>query len=200
MWNRPGRIIVFHLLLISSRCTMEIVNPILARALDLLQRGNYELAEQQYYRAATASLENFGENDIVTARTLAHLARLRASHGKSDEALPMYERIVRIHEGLPVPSNTDHAVALMELATLREEGKSEDAEDLRRKADHILAELNARMHTTTATSDESCEGEESSECSSSGEICGGSAGSDDGAESSEFGDDTDKGGGFEIGE
>lgn len=85
------------------------------------------------------------------ARTLAHLARVRASRGKSDIALSMYERILRIHEQLPVPLNSDHAIALRELAILREENDSQAAADtLRAKADQIMAALSTKTLTSQA--------------------------------------------------
>lgn len=82
----------------------------------------------------------------------------------------MYRRIVCIHEALPQPSNSDHAVALCELASLLEEsGCEEDAAGLlRRKADGIMGELSARMEAAEKDSarsidDDDDEEEESSE-------------------------------------
>lgn len=84
--------------------------------------------------------------DIVTARTLAHLARVCSLRGKKDVAVQMYQRILRIHEALPAPLNGDHAVALSELAVIREQnGFQGDADILRRKADGIMNELGARV-------------------------------------------------------
>lgn len=147
---------------------MEAINPILAHALELLKQNNTESAEKEFARAATACCTAFGENDIVTARTLAHLARVCASRGKLDISVPMYERILRIHELLPAPSNSDHAMALMELAGLREDsGDAQAAEDLRRRADVMVAEMDARLRA--ADTDEGARGrsdeQESSEVS-----------------------------------
>lgn len=176
---------------------MEVVNPLLAKALDLLKHGNTEQAEQEFARAATASCSAFGENDIVTARTLAHLARLCASRGKLDVAVPIYERIICIHEALPVPSNTDHALALMDLASLREGGNADvragaadDADALRRKADEIMREVGARLQKEAekaqrgeeGASGDYVEGEGSEYNASSGE---GDTGEDDDSEESE---------------
>ena len=105
-------------------------------------------------QTTTANAFSSLQNDIVTARTLAHLARVCATRGKVDVAVPMYRRIVCIHEALPQPSNSDHAVALCELATLLEEsGSQEDAAGLlRRKADVIMGELSARMEAAEPVS------------------------------------------------
>lgn len=85
-------------------------------------------------------------------------------------AVPMYRRIVCIHEALPQPSNSDHAVALCELAALLEEsGSQEDAAGLlRRKADGIMGELSARIEaaekdSATSINHDDDEEEESSE-------------------------------------
>lgn len=89
--------------------------------------------------------------DIVTARTLAHLARVCSLRGKNGVAVQMYERILQIHEALPAPLNCDHAVALSELAVIREQGGSQgDADILRRKADGIMDELGARVKASSA--------------------------------------------------
>lgn len=131
---------------------METINPILAHALNLLKQNNTESAEKEFARAATACCTAFGENDIVTARTVAHLARVCASRGKLDLAIPMYERILRIHEVLPVPSNSDHAMVLTELAGLREcSGSTQAAEDLRRRADVMVTEIGARLRAADDT-------------------------------------------------
>lgn len=76
----------------------------------------------------------------------------------------MYRRIVCIHEALPQPSNSDHAVALCELATLLEEsGSQEDAAGLlRRKADVIMGELSARMEAAEQDSAGSTDDDEES--------------------------------------
>lgn len=130
---------------------MQAVNQLLAQALDLLKHGNTEQAEQEFARAAKASCHAFGENDIVTARMLAHLARLCVSRGKLDVAVSIYERIIYIHEALPATSNTDHALALMDLASLREgcraagAGAPDNADTLRRKADKIVNEVGERL-------------------------------------------------------
>ncbi|CAM9338081.1 unnamed protein product, partial [Ectocarpus sp. 4 AP-2014] len=94
----------------------------------------------------------FLQADIVTARTLAHLARVCRLQRKVDVAIQMYERILRIHEALPEPLNSDHAVALGELAALCEEGGSQGSADiLRRRADVIMMELGARAQTAESS-------------------------------------------------
>ncbi|CAM9152885.1 unnamed protein product, partial [Pylaiella littoralis] len=95
---------------------METVNPLLASALDFLKQGDVERAEKEFTEATVCSVRAFGEVDIVTARTLAHLARVCSLRGKKDVAAQMYERILRIQEALPAPVNCDHAAALSELA------------------------------------------------------------------------------------
>lgn len=150
---------------------METVNPILAHALDLLKQNKTEPAQQEFARAAAAACSTLGENDIVTARTLAHLARVCTSRGKVDEAMSIYERILRIHEALPMPSNSDHAVTLLELAFLRENAGGEVELLLRSKADRIMAEVNASMQALgqgTESSDEDEDSEDASGESSDG--------------------------------
>ncbi|CAM9166571.1 unnamed protein product, partial [Ectocarpus sp. 12 AP-2014] len=85
---------------------MEVVNPLLANALGVLKQGNTKIAEKDFTKAVSACLTAFGETDIVTARTLAHLARVCRLRGKVDVAIQMYERILRIHEALPEPLNS----------------------------------------------------------------------------------------------
>lgn len=76
------------------------------------------------------------------------------SRGKVDIAVPMYERIISIHEVLPEPSNSDHAVALLELAGLQESsGLHEEASVLRCRADDIMAKLKVQIHAATAKKD-----------------------------------------------
>ena len=105
----------------------------------------------------------------------------------------MYRRVVCIHEALPQPSNSDHAVALCELATLLEEsGSQEDATGLlRRKADGIMGELSARMEAAEKDSagsidddDDDSEEEESNKdnCEDGDGSSGNSSGSDGGPE------------------
>lgn len=165
---------------------MEAVNPLLAEGLRHLKQGNAEQAEREFARAAAACCSAFGENDIVTARTLAHLARLCVSGGKLDIAVPMYERIVRIHEALPELCNADHALALIDLANLRADGAAvgtggagggDTVDTLRRKADEIMRDVGARMverneHATTRSRNVVEDGEqedlEDDEYSSSG--------------------------------
>lgn len=144
----------------------------LARALEVLKQDCSSLAaEQGFAKASAASLEAFGEKNVVTARTLAHLARVCASRGKKDIASSMYERILRIHEALPEPSNYDHAMVLLELAALRE--TSDDANRLRRKAEEIMKEIGSRRRenpqmidqlSTGESGTESCYDSESSSC------------------------------------
>lgn len=132
---------------------MENVLPQLARALELLKNDSTcSEAEQEFAKASKASLETFGENNIITARTLAHLARVCASRDKVDVAVAMYERILRIHEALPVPSNSDHAMALLELATLKETFTDDDPDRLclRVKADQIMEEIAARAQESSS--------------------------------------------------
>lgn len=76
----------------------------------------------------------------------------------------MYERILRIHEALPAPSNCDHAVALRELAALRRESGSPAGSDtLCRKADEIMADLNARALAAAAVNSDDTESSEDDE-------------------------------------
>ncbi|CAM9598459.1 unnamed protein product, partial [Laminaria digitata] len=108
--------------------------------------------------------------------TLAHLARVVATRGKVDMAVPMYRRVICIHEALPQPSNSDHAVALCELATLLEEsgGSQEDAAGLlRRKADGIMGELSARKEAVAVKKDSagSIDDDDDDEEESSDEDC-----------------------------
>lgn len=91
----------------------------------------------------------------------------------------MYEKILRIHEALPVPVSYDHAIALSELAAIREEsGSREEADILRQRADGIVNELRSRAQQSSAkkegrksnddTSDESSdESDDETESSSS---------------------------------
>lgn len=126
--------------------SMESVHPILANALNSLQQGNTDEAEKGFAEAAAACLQEFGEVNIVTARTLAHLARVRASRDKVDLAVDTYEKILRIHKALPEPCSSDHVIALLELAELQaRRGVHAAATDLRNKADCIMVELQARM-------------------------------------------------------
>ena len=91
------------------------------------------------------------QTDIITARTLAHLARVSSLRGKKEYAIQMYERILRIHEALPVPLSYDHAIALSELAVFREEsGSHEEADALRRRADGIVKDLSSRAQQASA--------------------------------------------------
>ena len=114
------------------------------------------------------------QTDIVTARTLAHLARVCASRGNVDMAVPVYRRIICIHEALPQPSNSDHAVALSELAVLLEEnGSQEDTSILRSKADGIMAELGARMEAVAVEKDSAGSVDDDDEESSEDEREGG---------------------------
>lgn len=63
----------------------------------------------------------------------------------------MYERILRIHEALPAPLSYDHAIALSELAAIRQEsGSQEEADALRRRADGIVKELSSRAQQASA--------------------------------------------------
>lgn len=114
--------------------------------------GNVDPTYSNYeYQSACSMIL---QTDVVTARTLAHLARVCALRGKVDVAIPMYERIIRIHEALPAASNSDHAIALCELARLQEDsGSQEDAGVLHFKADEIMTELKARTQTTQAKED-----------------------------------------------
>lgn len=163
--------------------TMETINPLLANAMDLLKHGKIELAEPEFARAATACVAEFGEKDIVTARTLSHLARVCSSLGKIDLAVPMYERILRIHEALPVPANSDHAVALLELAELREDGgRQQDVGILRRRADAIITQVGARMEDMAAEKESADTGSSSEDDESSGSD--GDSGGDSGEENS----------------
>lgn len=125
------------------------------------------------YPPATAHAFSVVQTDIVTARTLAHLARVCAARGKVDMAVPMYRRVVCIHEALPQPSNSDHAVALCELATLlKESGSQEDAAGLlRRKADGIMGELSARMEAAEKDSAGSIEDDDDEEEESNKDDC-----------------------------
>lgn len=105
----------------------------------------------------------FVQIDVVTARTLAHLARVSSLRGKKEFAIQMYEKILRIHEALPEPLSYDHAIALSELAEIREEsGSHEEADTLRRRADEIVNELSYQVQQASATS----AGRESSDDSS----------------------------------
>lgn len=115
--------------------------------------------------------------DIVTARTLAHLARVSSLREKKDFAIQIYERILRIHQALPAPLSYDHAIALSELAAFREEsGSQEEADILHRRADGIIDELSSRVNkngeressddTSNESSDE--DGDETESSSSEG--------------------------------
>ncbi len=108
------------------------------------------------------------QTDIVTARTLAHLARVSSLRGKKDIACQMYERILRIHEALPEPLNCDHAIALSELAVIREENGYSGADVLRGRADGIMKELSSRKQAPT-NKDETDSSENSSSNESSSE-------------------------------
>lgn len=91
----------------------------------------------------------------MTARTLAHLARVCSLRGKKDVAAQMYERILRIQEALPAPVNCDHAAALSELAVIRAlNGSQGDADILRRRADEIMDELGARVNASSDGTDD----------------------------------------------
>ena len=138
--------------------SMEIIHPLLANALSSLQQGNMEEAEKAFAEAAAACVQKFGENDIVTARTLAHLARVCASRDKVDLAVQMYERILRIHESLPMQSSSDHAIAMRDLAELRAMGGFYDAAlDLRCRADGIMEDMRARLEAMESSSKSSDE-------------------------------------------
>lgn len=118
----------------------------------------------------------FVQVDNVTARTLAHLARVSSLRGKKDFALQLYERILRIHEALPL--SYDHAIALSELAVIRDEsGSPEEAHKLRGRVDEMINELTSRAQQASAknegredtddTSDESSEDDDETQSSSS---------------------------------
>lgn len=153
--------------------SMESVHPILANALSSLQQGNTDEAEKAFAAAAAACLREFGEVNIVTARTLAHLVRVRASRDEVDLAIQMYEKILRIHEALPEPCSSDHAIALFELAELHaRRGVHAAARDLRSRANCIMEELRARMEAAeekkevSSSSNNSTDDEESDSSSS----------------------------------
>lgn len=99
----------------------------------------------------TAGCCFFVQTDIVTARTLAHLARVSSLRGKKEFAIQTYENILRIYEALPAPLSYDRAIALRELAVLRQEnGSQEEAHSLRSRADGIIDELSSRAQQASA--------------------------------------------------
>jgi Tetratricopeptide repeat len=83
---------------------------------------------------------------LINNRVLGHLARVMAKRGKTDLAITSYERLLRVHVGLPQTDSTDHCSCLAELATLYEEdGDTDKAADLKDRANRMLARLSRKM-------------------------------------------------------
>ncbi|CAM9209037.1 unnamed protein product, partial [Choristocarpus tenellus] len=152
---------------------MDAVIILLADALVALKTEEYGLAEERLSRVVAEASSQFGPNDIVTARALGYLARVCATQKKYDLAIPMYERLLRIHQALPEPSNSDHASALIELAALSDgvTDRVESAGALKAKGNAMLADIAERMAKADAevqggTDSESSEDDQSEESDS----------------------------------
>jgi tetratricopeptide (TPR) repeat protein/transcriptional regulator with XRE-family HTH domain len=136
----------------------ELETPEAAHVLDQLgwylrERAQHPDSEALLRRSLAIRESLFGPDHLLTATSVANLARLTSDAGRYEEAATLYRRALGAHESVPDRADVETADALGGLASVySQQGKLSDAEALYRRALEIYERTVGLDHPKTAFS------------------------------------------------
>ena len=111
-----------------------------------LSSNEYKLAEECYARALDISEASFGESHFTTKKSLECMARCLMKQKDLDLAVPMYERLVAIHDASGSGGEGDMANVFVELGEcLVEVGRKEDGRKMQSRGEKLAGVLQEKV-------------------------------------------------------